>query len=365
MSNFSSSYEFSCFESVSRNSVHELAWSVARPGIDFDTVSNGYGIAAVIILFFLVGLPWNAVVIGIIIKKRLFTDPPMLLLLNLAFANFLACIIIMPFNIISGIAGEYIFGGSDQTRCRVCQTGIALLLLPIVSTHTLALMAVDRFIYLKKPLTYHLIVTPWRMLMAIASVWLICILLALPPLFGLGEIQFSYTLATCTVLISRETRIAPNYIYSLVLIGEGAVPFLTLCVMYVWILYITRVFLSKSLRRTLAASDGQRESRQNVMKEYSKNQLLLVRVFGIIFTSNIVTWLPLVPLAISVAVLDAGQVPTVVYTIAYVSYISSTVIHPILQACLTQGIRTTIKDWFSSLCKRTRYPAFTQSSRPV
>ena len=55
---------------------------------------------------------------------------------------------IMPFSIVSGIIGEYAFGDTDRIRCFVCQTGALTILLHIVSFHTMALMAVDRFIYL-------------------------------------------------------------------------------------------------------------------------------------------------------------------------------------------------------------------------
>ena len=37
------------------------------------TVVSGYVSAAFLILFFIIGLPWNALVIGIILVKKLFT----------------------------------------------------------------------------------------------------------------------------------------------------------------------------------------------------------------------------------------------------------------------------------------------------
>lgn len=36
--------------------------------------------AAFIALFFVIGLPWNALVIGIILRKKLFTQPPLMLM---------------------------------------------------------------------------------------------------------------------------------------------------------------------------------------------------------------------------------------------------------------------------------------------
>ena len=133
-----------------------------------------------------------------------------MLLLNLTITFSL---LVMPFNIFVGIKGEYVFGNSDQQRCAVCQTGIFVIILPWVSLHTLALISVDRFIYLKRPMKYSTIVTKWRMLVTIAVMWVFCTVLFLPPLFGFGEINFSYTVATCTLKFVGKTHIAPNYNY--------------------------------------------------------------------------------------------------------------------------------------------------------
>ena len=352
--NSSVSVEFSCFQNVSGDSVHESEWDVDQPDDSFDTVGNGYAIATIMTLYLLIGLPWNIVVVAIIIKKCLFMQPTLMLMLNLALSNFLVYIFVVPPNVVTGVAGEYIFGSSDRVRCHVCQTGVATTLYPLVSTHTLSLIAVDRLIYLRKPLTYKFLVTPIRTLLAIIGIWFLSIVFALPPFFGFGQIRFSHSVANCVVFFAGRTHIAPSYLYILVLMVEGALPFLVLCVMYIWILCITRKFLMENLRKTLAAAGGGQhlESRPDILKEYSRNQLYLAQIFSVIFTSSIITWLPLIPLVIAVAALESEGVPTVVYSIAYLAYMSSTVIHPVLQACLTHEIRVTIKDTFAKLCKR-------------
>jgi hypothetical protein len=337
---------------VSRNSVDEFEWSVERLDEDFDTVTNGYVIASLLMLYLFIGLPWNIVVLAIILKKRLYTQPTVMLMLNLAVSNFLVYIFVIPLNVITGITGEYIFGGSDRVRCNVCQTGVAIILFPLVSMHTLTFMAIDRFIYLKKPLTYKFLVTPRRMLVVIAGIWVLCVALSMPPLFGVGEIRFSHGVATCTLLFSGSTNIAPNFVYAMVLIVEGFVPFFFLCLMYIWILIITRKFLLENLRKMLAALGGPRSERAEVLKEYSRTQLHLVRIFGVIFTSNLLTLLPLAPLAIAVIVMQSGSVPVLGYSIVYLIFLSSTVVHPVLQACFMRDIRMTIRDPFARLCRK-------------
>ena len=43
-----------------------------------------YPLPIFLILFFIIGLPWNALVIGIIFRKNLFTRPSVMLMLSLA-----------------------------------------------------------------------------------------------------------------------------------------------------------------------------------------------------------------------------------------------------------------------------------------
>ena len=346
MSNNITAYStnFSCFINVSDDSISEGVWIVGvsypeEP--NFDTAGNGYAISAIVSLLLLLGLPWNLFVICAIAKKRpkIYTQPIIMLMLNLAITNLLVCILVMPFHIVSGIAGEYVFGESDLVRCQVCQTGVVIIILPWVSIHTLCLMSIDRLIYLKRPLMYAQIMTPRRMLAAIIASWVLCVVISIPPLVGFGEIRFAPTVASCAVFLVGRTHIAPNYIYTLLLLAEIIVPVITLFIAYVWILCITRsALLKKWKRRSLIKEELGTERRD----KHSKEQLCLVRFFSIIFTVNLVTWLPMIALVLCGAILGPGRIPTVVYSIAYLSYLSETVLHPVFEALHIREVKSTI-----------------------
>ena len=349
-------FTFSCFVNVSDSSLSDFGWLVSDPvDPDFDTAGNGYATAAIVLLLFLLAVPWNTFVIASIIKKNLYTQPIIMLLLNLTITNLLLALLVMPFVIVSGIRGEYIFGKTDQERCFVCQSGILNIILPWVSVHTLALMSLDRFLYLKKPLTYTSIVTPKRTIAVIVAVWALCIVLAVPTLFGFGEIRFSFTVATCVPLLVGSTPIAPNYYYIAMMTIEALIPIMTLFVLYVWIVYIVRSSLTRRLKRSMGLapkSQNNERSKKASTTEYRRSQVHLVWLFGSIFTGNIVTWLPMVGLAVSAAALGAGKIPTPVYSIAYLSFLSETVIHPILEACLIRDILQMITGCFTVLVRR-------------
>ena len=344
---------FSCFVNVSADSLTEIAWRVESDEPNFDKASNGYAIAAFVILFLLLGLPWNLFVICAIIKKRLYSQPIIMLMLNLAITNLLVCILVMPFNIVSGIASEYVFGESDLVRCRVCQTGIITIILPLTSVHTLCLMSIDRFIYLKRPMMYSEIVTLRRMLAAIMVIWLICITVSLPPLVGFGNIIFAPTVATCAPYLMGRTHVAPNYFYTLLLVAEGILPIVTLFVLYVWILCVIVRAQRKDLKRK--ARNGS-NAREGSMKKHKQSLPYLVGFFATIFTANLVTWLPMVALILSGAILGptGTRVPTPVHTIAYLSYLSQTLIHPVLEAFHIREVQKTIYQaatLFKTKCK--------------
>ena len=346
-----SNYTFSCFVNVSSNSTSDFAWIVEHPENEVPGV--GYGIAAVVSLLLLLAVPWNLLVITAILKKRLYTQPTVMLLLNLTVTNLLFSLLVMPFSIFVGIKGEYVFGNSDQQRCAVCQTGIFVIILPWVSLHTLALISVDRFIYLKRPMKYSTIVTKWRMFVTIAVIWVFCTVLALPPLFGFGEINFSYTVATCVPILVGETHIAPNYYYAMLLLAEVSIPITILFVMYMWIVCIIRSSLVRKLRRSVSVTKNPNKAKstnsKSASRAHAKSQKRMVWLFGAIFTANIITWLPMIGLVISAAVL--GTAHTLAYTIPFLSYLSETVIHPVLEVCLVRNIKMAILEYCSLLGK--------------
>ena len=78
----------------------------------------------------------------------------------------------MPFTIVASSAGEWIFGTTDYTRDILCQIhGFVLAYSVIVSGQTLAVISVDRFLYIVKSNVYFKIMT-WKAGFALmAIIW--------------------------------------------------------------------------------------------------------------------------------------------------------------------------------------------------
>ena len=363
MSNFS--YSFSCVVNVSHSSLTDLEWEMTTFDPDFDT--TGHAISATLILFFLLGVPWNLLIIAAIIKKKLYTQPIIVLLLNFSITNLLVALLVMPFSIVSGIMGEYAFGDTDQIRCYVCKSGVLAILLPWVSFHTLALMAVDRFIYLKKPLDYIWIVTPKRTAIAVLVIWGFCIALSIPPFFGFGEIRFSSTIATCIPLIAGSTPVAQNYFYWILITVEGFVPILTLFILYTWIFCLIRKTLHRRHRRSTSLVTKAAVISTHTRK-HTQTQIRLVWLFGTIFIANIVTGLPFVVLVVVVVILGPVEVPLHAYTVPFLLLLSQTVIHPILEVCLINDFSKmfiALGKAICCTCRLTKRSTSTPSSTPA
>jgi len=243
----------SCSVEASSNSLNPSRWTNDVQEDSFG-LANGYFCASVTLLYFLLGTPWNFIVIVIAFLKRLWlSSPSVIFLLNLVISNFLVCVTVLPFIMITGYSEEFIFGQTDAVRCGFCWLGVLNITFPLVSLYTLSLLAVDRLVYLKKPLAYSTIVTCKRALLASVIVWVLGIGVSIPPFLGFGTILFTYVTSSCVPQIVGESPLAPNFYYAMLVAVISVVAILTLVVSYVWIVLVTRKHLLRRAEYYVAA----------------------------------------------------------------------------------------------------------------
>ena len=317
---------------------------------DFNNLTNRLerGIVAgrvqspVILLFFIIGLPWNALVIGIILKKKLFTRPSVMLLLNLATVHFLVCLLVMPFPVVLGILAGSFSVEDFPAYNKVCQSGVLFILFQLVSINTVAMLSVDRVIYLKKPLTYERIITPRRMLLVIAFTWTASTIISLLPVWKVGQVGYVGQIATCNVFFRSQgtpsNMIFPYYVIALV--GLCALGTLVQLAGSMCIIYITRKYLMARALRLMRVHSKMESSGFT-------ERLQLVEVFVAIFTVSLSTALPSFVLIIALPI--TGVTPSIypIIPISYISLLSKSVLHPIMEASMTHEVRETI----SEICK--------------
>ena len=355
---------FSCLDNPSKENITRLVWTLDHPR-ESNGVENGYWCATAALFILLCGAPLNVFVIATILWKRLYKNTSVIPILNLAISNLLVCILILPFIIVSGYSSEFVFGSSDYVRCIFCSMGSANVTLPMVSSYTLALMSVGRLLYLKKPLRYSSIVTPARVSALFMIVWVIGVVIALPPYFGFGGISFSYTNSACLPLVIWKTRGLPNVYYCLILVPIGVLPIVVLFVMYIWIVGISRQYILKNPKRFALLhkqsatqlkylskkGPGYDEEMNKIIHRANKQQQFrMVQVLGAIFLTNIITWIPTIVLIIA-SVFKSMEIPTFFYSFVYIFYLLEVVLHPLLQIVLIYELKETVQRLWSSFKK--------------
>ena len=327
------------FSNLSSDFITSSLWSLEEDSTD----TNRFLMTIIYLIFLVIGFPWNAAVIISIFRKHLYREPTMMLILNLTVSNLLICALIFPFTIITGIAGEFVYGASDRVRCQICQLGVIYLVLTFVSLNTLALISVDRFLYIKKPLHYNMMVTIKKTIVAVLLLWMFSILVSIPPLFGFGTIRFSKLTLMCTIAFRGNTFLAKNTFYLIFLILASLPPVTTLAVTNIWMLHIAQKAIRinyKKIRRGASTT----MICEKIEKEYNKKQLNLMRVFFAIFITNIITWLPVIVIFIARAAYEPTPTTSLnvriyLISIPFLLLLSQAVVHPILQVILIKKIK--------------------------
>lgn len=349
---------FSCFDSnLSSEFLTEEVWSL-NPVVQSDTPTR-YTLAAIVILLLLLGLPSNILVITVVLRKKLYQhQPTIVLLLSLALTDLLVCVLVMPWNIVTLIAGEFQFGGDDYTRCQVCQTGVIFVILSLVTLNNLAVISVDRLIYLRAAIHYSKLVTNTRVLIATILVWFLSTVITIPPLFGFNEMRFSTAVGICTIAFSGSTYLAKNSYYLILLAVVVLVPIATLVVTNAWGMGIIQNQLRKKSKNLKKDKQNHRKSfHKKLKRQQQTGQVKLVKVYGAIFITNLITYIPIVARLITGVVAEADEFTQAVRisgTLAYIALLSQSVVHPIVQAFLIGDVRKGIAAQFNTVTTQVR-----------
>ena len=347
--------DYSCRDpNISRDTVTPEYWEIAS--ISDDYRANATAIGVIMSLFLLIGLPANTMIIISIIYKKLYKEPTHILLLNLAISDLLVCVLVMPFTLVAGYAGEYIFGATDHSRCQACQSGLIYIVLTVFAVKVLALLSLDRFIFIKYPLHYETIVTPPRTVAVVAIAWVISLIEAIPPLFGFGELKYAYTFSTCFVSILGD-----SIEYGVFLVAVAFVSIVVIIVTNVWVICIVWKQIRKvyHTRHSFATGEELRHYNEGLGKEIrkkrSKKQVALIRVFGAILVGNFISWAPTYIQVLLLIWLDSNLIPIGYYSFTWLTFVMHSVLHPLIEGCFLPEIRQSFKAVFKPLlCCKSR-----------
>jgi len=251
-----------------------------------------------------------------IVRRKLYKQLTIVLLLHLTVIDLLLCVLVMPFNIIVGFAGEYFLGNSDYTRCQVCQTGTIFTVLSFLSLYSVSFISLDRFLFIVKPLKYSKIVTIRTTLALITATWVLCIITSIFPAAGIGKIEFADRTALCTLNCPKNNG---NMAYFVILSVVALPPLATLLITNSWLVCIIQKHIRKLYNTSLSNDETLKKLRKRLREEHNQKQLNLIRVFGTLFIANICTWLPILSISLSCLVVqeDMESIPLGYVTFSY------------------------------------------------
>ena len=250
-------------------------------------------------------------------------------LTNFVFANLLLTVVFMPSIIVNAAAGEWVFGRTPEEKNGTCQlVGFVFYYSGFSTLLTLAVISVDRFLFIVEPFVHERFMKTWVALIILICVWILSCLINIPPYFGLGKYAFLPAIASCGL-------IWPGQRYYLIY-------FCILTSIIIMIILITTVWTFCFTRRLIYNIKQQHstysEDKQNHL--YVRRIRKLVGVFGMLLAGTILTVLPSVLVATIEAVVGGNRQlqPTAIFTTVLVLFLLNSVLNPVIQSYFRRDV---------------------------
>ena len=253
---------------------------------------------------------------------RSLKQPSIIFLTNFLLVNLMMATLVMPCVIITGIFGEWIFGGTPEEKNVTCQFfGFVLVYALQLIIMTLTVISVDRFYFIAKPLLYKRVMNTSVAVVVVTSVWIISFLMHVSPFLGLGKYRFLESLGTCGFLSYGQRN------YVLYLCSFNSVFIMIILVTTLWTFCFSRKFI-QTIRQQHCTTYPERNTHEHI---YMQRMKKLFGIFGVLLTVVILTIVPGVIVAV-IQGFTSDELQLSVFTIAFVMFLLNCVINPIVQS---------------------------------
>ena len=272
---------------------------------------------------------------------KVLKQPSMIFLTGLAMSNLLLTVLFMPFTIITAAAGEWIFGRTDEERDGMCEFvgfifayGVALVI------HTIALISLDRFLLIVKPLFYRHHMKTVTGVILLGLVWTYSFIIITPISHGLGSYDLStYTASCIPIWVGHRTFV----IYALAL---STIPFTIIFVTSVWTFCFTHKLIKRHKRRqqsssvpSLANIHVHTAEEDNI---YTKRVQKLFGLFGSLLVVCVVTSSSFMTCTITGLFIGFDMIPVQVYVTAFIIFFTGNIANAIIQSCFRRDLKEAV-----------------------
>ncbi|XP_067120582.1 5-hydroxytryptamine receptor 4-like [Centruroides vittatus] len=292
--------------------------------------------------------------------------------LCLCTSHLLQSILVTPFTLTSVINQSWVFG---EVWCQV--NGMASLFVTMASVLSLLMIAIDRNYAVNSPLHYSRTVTKSRTSILILSIWTFSFLSSIPPLCGIGRIQYRPEWFTCTILWTDNDKYTA--LYSVYLLTFGfLIPFLTMACIYVSMYRAAKNNSARARKHSLTSSCKQaiistpkksstrRRSSCGSQSSLFGEEWKAAKTGLFVVLSFILCWLPMFSVILTETFTDYGsQLPQWITSTAILLSSSACIINPYLYVYRNKSTRSQLKKMLH-LCskeKKNRSSLYAQNRR--
>lgn len=281
--------------------------------------------------------------------------------LCLCTSHLLQSILVTPFTLITVINQSWIFG---DVWCQI--NGVASLSLTMASVLSLLMIAIDRNYAVNSPLHYSRTVTKSRTSILILSIWTFSLLSSIPPLCGIGRIQFRPEWFTCTILWTDSNDYTA--LYSVYLLTFGfLIPLLTMACIYVSMYRAAKHNSARARRHSLTStckqtiisipkkSSTRRRSSCGSQSSLFGEEWKAAKTGLFVVLSFILCWLPLFSVILTETFTDYGEhLPQWITSAASLLSSSACIINPYLYVYRNKSTRSQLKNMLHPCSKNKK-----------
>ena len=304
--------------------------------------------AIVLSMVLLVGMVLNAIVIlYTIYHPKSLKQNANIFLLGSAVANLAMLLSHIPVQVVTMFTEEWVFGSTDEERKVLCQiNGFFTVSSGYAELYMLAIISVDRFFFLVKPLIHKRYFKPWLsclLLLLVATIF--CILSVLDVVFDRVEYFQPVNLCLPTRFVGLALAVCS--------VAAIAVLIIIIVVTTVWTFLSTHQFIRSDHQRRVDAI-GSREEVAREMEDnlYTRRIKNVCGMFSLLLLSEAASIFPLGIGVLLYGVLDVEGLPSIYAFITSLFIYISCIINPIVQCYFRKDLNELFQN---SLCQSKRH----------
>ena len=261
--------------------------------------------------------------------------PSHIFLTNFVVNNLMIALINMPSNIITAANGEWIYGNTIKEKTASCQLmGFVFSCFCCVTIVTLAIISIDRFLFIVKPLFYRKFLNTPVAVTIIVGVWIISALVCVPPLFGFGSTyEFDAYSAGCAISWTADR----GYITMTLILAAGCIA--TVVVTTLWTFFYAKKFIQKL--------DNNVDDERSI---HNKRIGKLVGIFGILLVVTLLSYAPLFIAGVIGIIIGFEKVPRELNFLTITFIYLTPVLNPIIQSYFRRELSNSINSMYWTVC---------------